>query len=302
MSSEADANGKELEQPKGLPQPPANPTPPVLNLPAAFNPNAYDYSHWWPGITPHFLIYACPEFMVWLDKEFDLDWKTSPALDKQIEGLKEQIGSILNAAARLQAIPIDHLTDSQKVAGRRLIGEGVARAFKQDLVNANQMLEEARRYIQARNEERARFWYLSAAAVTAGIALAFLSCLWLCRKSLSEPLGPRTLLVLVGAGVGAVGALFSILLRLGKASLDPAAGPDLHYFEGAGRVVAGAISAAACAVAIKSGQLLPILNSTPLDSALFLTCFLFGGSERLLPAFITHASPPQAGLGPASKE
>jgi hypothetical protein len=250
------------------------------------NPNSLDYDTWWPGIRPHYLIYASPDFMVWLDKHHDLDWKTSPELDKRNEDLKEDLGRIFNNIARLQAIPIDQLCESQKLAGRKLIGEGIARALKRDIVNAEAMLAEAHAFILARNEERARLWYLTAAGISAGVFGLLLIYLWCSRRSLSEPLGSRALITFLGASCGALGALLSILLRLGRIALDPAAGPALHYLEGAGRVIVGAMTAGVCAVAIKTGLFLPILNAPALEPAILLACFLSGASERMLPRFV----------------
>jgi len=80
--------------------------------------------------------------------------------------------------------------------------------------------------------------------------------------------------------------MFSILLRVGRATLDSSAGRLLHYVEGGARILAGVIGAGICVLAIKAGVLLEIVNESRNQFFIFFLCCAAGSSERLLPTFI----------------
>ena len=111
--------------------------------------------------------------------------------------------------------------------------------------------------------------------------------LWLTKDNSISLLGETVYYSTLATLIGALGALLSVILRMGKSNLDFNASKKLHYLEGSSRVVAGIISALIVAICIKSGILLPIfakIESTHI--AMILGGLVAGASERFAPSII----------------
>ena len=248
--------------------------------------SAYDYEKHWAGLPIAWFIRGGEDYVVFLDSENDLDWQTTKELDKLID---EKCGSlanqVFNFGAELNAVPVEHLTQVQRKNFRVMVGEGFARLFRLDAQNALQMLEKAQKYVLSRNEEVARKWQLQATGITAALfTIAFL-VIWTLRKDAIAFLGQTGSNLVLGVCLGAVGALFSILVRMGDSHLDPSAGPSLHWMEGAARVLAGAVGAGVCQLAVHLSLILGVLKDGGLPAMLFVG-LIAGASERLVPALI----------------
>ena len=75
-----------------------------------------DYTQLWVLTDEDHLIMATSDYAVWLDKVGELDWQTAEELDAKItEKVKpEEMNTVLNQAAILQAYPVDHLSRVQR--------------------------------------------------------------------------------------------------------------------------------------------------------------------------------------------
>ena len=80
-------------------------------------------------------------------------------------------------------------------------------------------------------------------------------------------------------------------------TLDPSAGPRIHYWEGACRAIAGMIGGLLIGLAIKANLILGILNDQSSNglAALLGMCMVAGISERLVPSFIRHVETSSVG-------
>jgi hypothetical protein len=151
------------------------------------------------------------------------------------------------------------------------------------------MLDAARRFISARGAEISRFWYLSASFCTTFLfatigCVVYLAHIWL-PSALGELAVPITLAFLAGA----MGALLSVILRSGALKFDCSAGRKLHYLEGSSRIVAGAISGFAVALATKADIILTFFTrgTNNVNLVVALAAILAGLSERLAPSIIS---------------
>jgi hypothetical protein len=97
---------------------------------------------------------------------------------------------------------------------------------------------------------------------------------------------------------GATGALLSILLRVGRAPLDPAAGSAVHHLEGAARVIVGVIGALIVLCAIRAEVVLPQLRN---PYGIALACLVAGASERLASGIIERVETALAKQSPREK-
>ena len=240
------------------------------------------YKIWGLDADKDHLIMATTDYVVWLDKEGDLDWETTEAYDTLIDqkSATETISGFLNRAAILRSYPVEHLTSVQRENFRIMVGEGLARAFDFEANSASQMLDKAAEYGSARNQEIARFWYLSGAAVMASaFLLLLLLAFWQTDHGIAL-IGENKFDIALGSCVGALGAFLSVLLRAGKVPLDPSAGRLLHQLEGGGRIVVGVLSAAIIQVAAHVGIVLSILAQKG-HAGMFIIAFAAGFSEQL---------------------
>jgi hypothetical protein len=221
------------------------------------------------------------DYIVFLDDQSFVWW------DLNDDVLVNQYGDAITRVAVLESIQIGDQSNIDTF--RRLVAEGVARLCEQNPKAAAWSFDRAEEWIRARNQERARVWYLSAAsAITLPLLIALL-VLVLWKESLqasSTALRPSVFDVLAGACAGAVGALFSVTRRSGQIELDVSAGRKLHYIEGVVRVLVGTIGAALFAVGIKADLVLGFVTPLYAFPALLVFCMVAGVSERLVPSFV----------------
>jgi len=183
-----------------------------------------------------------------------------------------------------------HLSTDNRVAFKRMVGEALARRLSQgDSSAANQILDRAETFINARNSEIARRWQLSAAAVVCAGAFFAGAILWIKRESAISVLGTFAFGAVMGSCAGAVGAMTSLLLRIRQMSFDVSAGREAHLFDGATRVLAGMAGAFVVALAERVNLIGGMVNSLPHPfAALILVCVIAGASERLVPDLINR--------------
>jgi hypothetical protein len=235
------------------------------------------------------LIMATRDYAVWLNKDLEVWWTTTESFgqtwDKKAESLKKlsEWGRIMNRVTDLQAVPINYLLREQTMAFRCMVGEAVVRLFEHEFRHADDMLRRAGRFVAARNQERARVWYVLASVGAAGALVSISAIGYLVYRLGGFGLTPYELLSALGAG--AAGALLSVLYRVGKSPLDSSAGPALHRLEGAARILVGGIGGVVMLLAARSGLALSILQNSGFPG-LLLAAFAGGVSERLVKVMI----------------
>jgi hypothetical protein len=250
---------------------------------------------WGPVATPNYLIMRDKRFIVYLDEDDDIDWRLSAEYEKELDDrLKESpqteksYGAALNRLALLQSVPVRHLGRLTRREYRRLVGEGLARMLDTfDFDNAQSIFDKAEQFVTARNQETARIWYLTGSGGAFVLVLACLAVLGLKQNWWTDNLGPTLFLLLVGTCFGSVGAMLSILQRVGQSPLDPNAGARLHYIEGGVRIFVGMLGATLIALAVRLGLINLEVKSDP-DRVILVVflCIVAGASERLVPSFI----------------
>jgi hypothetical protein len=248
-----------------------------------------DYEKDWPGLPIKYLIVASKEYIVFLDNENDIDWKTSDAFDAQ-EETPEQIKeyySVKNEIDSAESTPTNHLDEKVVIGFKRQLGEALVRAFEGDYDNARKMVKLAKDFILKRNIEQSRFMYLVSCGATTAVPLSVATVFWLCREQLILNIGNTVFFIVLSVLIGSFGALLSVILRMGKTTLDYNASKKLHYLEGSSRVIAGMISAFIVALCIRTEILLPIFTKIESTNiAMVLGGLIAGASERFAPSII----------------
>ena len=251
------------------------------------DPTRPEWMSRWSHLKCKYLVFANERFIVYIDEDIDVDWETG---EEYIElGPEEQKveNEILNDAATIETVPCDHLHPDIKLKFKRLIGEAIARCLSHDHRNARKMLAVANAYINARNREMARYWYLKASGITAILMLAFGLFVWYYRDGVISVWGDSAFLVFLAVSSGAAGAMLSIALRVGSAVLDSTAGKILHYLEAVSRIAVGGLSGVLVTLAINAGVILPpLLQSDRPLWGMLLVSMAAGASERLASSLI----------------
>ncbi len=255
----------------------------------ADNPDAIE--KWKPaGVTEDNLIYASEEFVVFLRKNLDTDWITDDNFDNKLNEIAKNPdwGFITRNVTRLEAVPIDHLSNGNRLGFRQQLGTAVSLGLQEDFTNAKELLHDAEDFVTARNNEVARRWFLESSGIAALFALGALltPSLWCYYEHASDAAGLTTFeKVFLCAASGALGAFLSIISRISKVPLDPAAGKYIHYLEGMSRIAAGVIAGPFLLFAIKLGVILPALDKDGIE-AVALVGLVAGASERIFPSLI----------------
>src|SRR5438128_3409631 len=114
------------------------------------------------GKTIHTLIFKTTDFIVYLDDELFVEWAFTPSYDTKWGA---DVARVLNRVSQVQAFPLTHLSIEQLITFRQLVGEAVARLLKEhDHKTANDALDNAVQWVEGRNKETARWWYLTASS------------------------------------------------------------------------------------------------------------------------------------------
>ena len=204
----------------------------------------------------------------------------------------------------LETLSVPLRNTSHLAPVRRLLGEAVARTFSggpESEQAARKLLLDARTYLNDRKAEMARIWMLSAAGLYALLALLTMLVVWLNRVALEQWFNPQIIEAVYGAGLGALGAFMSLLMRSAKIQVAAGAGRTIHYVEALSRVAIGAVGAVLVALAVRANLVLGIANSAGGDSSLlYLLCLVSGVSESLMPGLIAQVEAAATGAKPAA--
>jgi hypothetical protein len=263
----------------------------AVNVASSIAPEAKpqrDYITRWPQCDVHYLILAGDDFIVFLDKDLDVDWSATEEWLGSNPGSSER-GEILNLVASVECIPNDHQKANVRLNFKRMVGEGVARALDGEYESAKEMLEEARGYINARNIEKARYWQLCTACTIGMSVLLGSLFLWRFRSFPIQTWGESVYYLTLAAMAGSIGAVLSMIFRMGKSSPTSESPRALHILEAGSRILAGCFSALLTSGAVQVGLILSILSGRDqLHAMMLVVGFASGASERLAPSIIAR--------------
>lgn len=227
-----------------------------------------------------------------IDTNGRLDWETTPDFDKEIAGRpddrRQMLGKVKGEISLAEAAPLQVYSNEIKHHFLKLLGEALVHWIEGEVETSRKMVQGALGYLRDRNEETSRRWYLSA-----GINSAALFCIvgilaWLYRNEVITILGYNGFMLFLAACCGAVGAMLSIIVRIGNLKFSASAGRGLHCLEASSRVSAGAISGVIVFLAIKSELLLSsFLHGQGNSMLLFLAPLAAGAGERMATSIIS---------------
>jgi hypothetical protein len=263
--------------------------------PKIHNRNNYAYVHEGEidpntGKEVKVLIMSDPNFVVFLDPKNKLEWSSTGDYEEETGGgFSPLYGETLNVIARLDAMSeIVDLPAVQIKEFRMLLGMALVAMLNKEKPHViREALRNAEVYLLDRMKEKARLWYLSAAFITAAIALVLTGFLGGFYNILSQHIGVNTLEVAMATGAGSIGALISIIFRSNKLAVNLESGKTIYHTEGAIRVVVGIFGALLIALMIKGNLVLGTINTLGNAFAVMLAvCIAAGASEQITPSLI----------------
>ena len=189
----------------------------------------------------------------------------------------------------MECIPNDHQKENIRLNFKRMVGEGVARALEHEYDSAKKILEQARLYIEARSVEKARYWQLCTACILGVIlGLSGLMLWWLRAYPIRAWGEPAYYLVMSGVA-GSIGAILSMIFRMGHTFPTSEAPRALHILEAASRVLGGYFSGLLVAGSVQVGLILSVVSGNgQMHATMLVVALASGASERLAPSIIAR--------------
>lgn len=249
----------------------------------------------WAGLPIKRLILETDTFIVFIDTEGEIDWRTVGYDWSKVDLGK--FDAIINRAAALETIRRDGIDADFTDNHKRLVAEAIARALDGDLAAAQAMLNLAEEILNAKSREAGRLWYLAACFMTVVPFALMVLVLWILRQIALPHLGETLFWMLLGSASGAAGALLSILIRNSEISCELSSGKILYFAEAASRILAGAIAGGLAALAVKAGWLFePLVKAHQGNPTIIIAAFAAGYIERFTTSLIANIAPSVAKL------
>lgn len=246
--------------------------------------DAYTEGDTFRGVTIEYMLWDDKDLLIFIDSDGFVwyEWSETFTPPAGFEEVRNRIGV-------LEAIDTSYLKQRQVLSFKRMLGDALICILNEKNQKAAlDNLDKAQAFIAARNQEAARWWYVTSSSLAAIIVGLFALFSWSIHSWIVNLLHPGFMDFLYASCAGGIGAWLSILLRVGSVPLDSSAGRWMYYLEGVSRIAVGFLGAIVITLAYKLGLVFSIINQVP-DSRLEGVCFVgfFAGiSERLLPNFI----------------
>lgn len=243
----------------------------------------------WQHVLPEleYLVHATGDYIVFLDRELDVDWETTLEYDGMGHPDETLFNRVRNQVALLESTPCAEIPRDMKEQFKRLVAEGMDRALAHDYPGAESILQVASEYIIGRSHETSRCWYLTASTVMTVPFIVIGASLWICRAMVITVIGETPFWLAIATVAGTLGALLSVIGRTGKLQFDCSSGRWLHYLEGSSRVWAGALSGLFVGLAVRSGLVLTALTrGGRVPAIMILAAMASGAGERLANSII----------------
>jgi hypothetical protein len=100
----------------------------------------------WGFVPIRYLILATEGYIVFVDDDLEVDWKSTPEWDEEKAAERKNFDGILNRAAAIESNDWDHSDEQRTLNFKRQIGEAIARALDGNFDGAAEMLKRAEQY------------------------------------------------------------------------------------------------------------------------------------------------------------
>lgn len=235
------------------------------------------------------VIVSSEKYIVFIDHDIDIDWETTDEFDQEIESHKTDINKIKNLISLSECQPLEHHYEKIRLNYKRMLGEAFVRMLELDFDKAIEMIEIAKEYISQRNLEISRLWILTSSfhiLIIYGILCIAISIISFNRLI---SLSTFTTEILLSFVVGGIGAIVSLILRLGNTHFDYNSGQKAHLYECIAKVVIGSFAGVLIYTLVRIKFILPFINDYSATGTLYMLflSFIVGSSERFIPSILS---------------
>ncbi|SEA21645.1 hypothetical protein SAMN05660964_01138 [Thiothrix caldifontis] len=238
-------------------------------------------------------------YIVYFDDSLNLRWEFHADVKDRVNAY-----ACMMEIEHIAALPIDYLSKKHLMAWGKMLAHAISLATMHKVEDAAKVAKSAKRFINARAREKARFWWVQASIACSFLLFViyaitlfnFLKAIDLGGIKYDEILHNELFLIATAIIFGVIGSQFSILERLGSIEVDPSAGRVVYWVDAVVRILTGAFAAVVSYAALKSDIILGFLNTesvTSLNNKYFwivaFISMLSGFSERFVPSLLRKA-------------
>jgi hypothetical protein len=229
------------------------------------------------------IILQTDSFIVYLDQDLDVMWTVNDDYD----GYPDDFGVITNEVAHMETLIERHLQKKEFYEFKMLAAEGMARVLDdKSCVNASTVLKKAYDELIYLVKEKLRISYLKGSMSFTALVLVLLVLCLVFKLQIKEVSNDSYLLV-VSCLCGGLGAFISSFITSRTYNANPAIGANIHYLDGAFRIVYGVVAAFFLYLGIKANAVLGFVDTENTSNYIYyFFCALAGASEVLIPNII----------------
>lgn len=100
----------------------------------------------WGFVRFRYLILATERYIVFIDDELEVDWKSTAEWDQTLASQRREFDAILNRAASVESSDWENSDTQTTIKWKRQIGEAIARGLDTNFAGAVEMLDRAKDY------------------------------------------------------------------------------------------------------------------------------------------------------------
>ncbi|UJA04226.1 hypothetical protein F9230_07625 [Acinetobacter johnsonii] len=235
-----------------------------------------------------FIVRITKDYIVFVNKNNDVDWETTDEFDDNLKGLPEEkdFNKFISECQNLDQQPIEGLNESSIVSLKKIIGEAIVNCFEFNYEAAIKILVDAEKFRSDRLIEKSREWYLTNTIL---LTITFTPLIFLITKYNLFNIQNSSLEMINSGAFAIIGACFSIILRSGQLCHASYAGKRLHFLESSSRLLGGFITGIIIYFGFKSGIIFASIITK--ENSLYLLpllAIIAGSSERFTPSIITQ--------------
>lgn len=247
----------------------------------AVDDNQREYRKEFGIIDRYLLNFESGKFIVFIDKDYDIDWVETTDFAGWTDEEKTKFYSNIEKLDRAQTHPCMLLSNTYKIAFKRILGSAYVAAMHRSFDGVDTTIAEAQLYVSQRNLEKARQIYLTYAGIITLCAIVFLFC-----RINTDCVSFCTDTSACCIVMGIAGAYFSIWQRYEDLLMKGFSTRRLLALESISRLFIGGISAIVVFLAYKCHVVFTLLETIEPIYAISFLGFLGGICERFVPSLV----------------
>lgn len=220
-------------------------------------------------------------FIVFIDREYDIDWIDNDYTNQWSQEEKKLFSDTIGRLDKEQTYPTDILRKSHRLNFKRILGVGYTNAFHKSFDDLDDIIAEARKYVEERSKEKARTIFLTVAS----LCILVCTSLFLLQKYQIFSL-PWNLNYSAAIIFGMAGAYVSIWSRFKQLKMKGLSSKFALWVESLSRLLVGCVSSIVIIMFFNVDLILTLLKNKEPIYVYSIIAFVAGFSERWLTSIV----------------